>query len=369
MQGLYLFFAPLLKMAPGKDIESQRGGNGINNSRKQDYGTYQPVNSNTSGSNEPSFASRKRTNFKCLSWLLGLLLFVPVAYFFLFYIPTSKPKFIPVDDVHVVKSLDFEPSNVNNSKLIVIGDVHGMYDQLESLLDKVDYQQHRDQVVFLGDFISKGPKSFEVLDFAMTHDVKCVRGNHEDELLYLYTSRYNLPKPAVKGHQSSLREYDDFEDLDDASDREIVMNLKPRHINYLSTCSVMLDMGKVAPGGYRAVGCHGGLMWNVDTLKDQDPDAVMYVRTLHGKKHDKPDENKTGIPWSEVYNEKMPERDPKKRWVVYYGHNASKGLTMKNYTRGHDSGCVKGKKLSASVITQNEDGKFDNEIVSVSCDN
>ncbi len=43
----------------------------------------------------------------------------------------------------------------------VISDIHGMYDQLVMLLRKIDLN---DQVIFLGDYIDRGPDSKKVLD-------------------------------------------------------------------------------------------------------------------------------------------------------------------------------------------------------------
>lgn len=39
--------------------------------------------------------------------------------------------------------------------------------------------------------------------------------------------------------------------------------------------------------------------------------------------------------------------------TVVYGHDAKTGLKIRSYTKGLDSGCVKGGKLTALVI---EDG-------------
>jgi hypothetical protein len=37
--------------------------------------------------------------------------------------------------------------------------------------------------------------------------------------------------------------------------------------------------------------------------------------------------------------------------TVLYGHDAKSGLSLKEYTKGLDSGCVKGGKLTALVIS------------------
>ena len=47
------------------------------------------------------------------------------------------------------------------TRTIVVGDIHGCYDELMALLEKVDVRDH-DRVVSVGDLIVKGPKSREV---------------------------------------------------------------------------------------------------------------------------------------------------------------------------------------------------------------
>ena len=47
-------------------------------------------------------------------------------------------------------------------RLIVIGDVHGCLDELHELLDRVEYSQGNDTLIFAGDLVDKGPFSAEV---------------------------------------------------------------------------------------------------------------------------------------------------------------------------------------------------------------
>ena len=50
---------------------------------------------------------------------------------------------------------------------IVVGDIHGCYDELMELLEKVGIGDD-DRIVSVGDLITKGPKSKEVLELFMT---------------------------------------------------------------------------------------------------------------------------------------------------------------------------------------------------------
>ncbi len=61
--------------------------------------------------------------------------------------------------------------------LTIIGDVHGCYLTLLELLKKVPAQDNR--IVFLGDLINKGKRSFEVYRFIKESGFECILGNHE----------------------------------------------------------------------------------------------------------------------------------------------------------------------------------------------
>jgi predicted phosphodiesterase len=65
------------------------------------------------------------------------------------------------------------------SRTIVVGDIHGCYDELMKLLKKAKFKQS-DRVVSVGDLVSKGPKVREVLDLFMTDKrFSTVIGNHD----------------------------------------------------------------------------------------------------------------------------------------------------------------------------------------------
>ncbi len=62
---------------------------------------------------------------------------------------------------------------------IIIGDVHGCYDELLELLDKVGLED-TDLLVSVGDLVDRGPKSLEVCDFFRNRPNSVVlMGNHE----------------------------------------------------------------------------------------------------------------------------------------------------------------------------------------------
>ncbi len=97
----------------------------------------------------------------------------------------------------------------------IIGDIHGCYQTLQSLLDKLGYTQvgntyshPQRQVIFLGDFIDRGPYQREVIELvrAMIDSANAlsVMGNHEYNAIAYYTVD---PRSASVG--AYLRERDE----------------------------------------------------------------------------------------------------------------------------------------------------------------
>lgn len=74
-----------------------------------------------------------------------------------------------------------------NGRLLAVGDIHGCLAQLCSLLDQVAPTGH-DQLVFLGDYIDRGPDSAGVVETLLALRARLprtvfLRGNHEQMLL------------------------------------------------------------------------------------------------------------------------------------------------------------------------------------------
>jgi len=63
----------------------------------------------------------------------------------------------------------------------VIGDVHGHYDTLQILVQKLPQDA---KLIFVGDLIDRGPKSAQVVKFVRHGGHSCVMGNHEDMMVH-----------------------------------------------------------------------------------------------------------------------------------------------------------------------------------------
>lgn len=65
----------------------------------------------------------------------------------------------------------------------IISDIHGCYDTLMKLIEKLPGV---DNLYFAGDLIDRGPQSKQVVEFAMDHKIPTVMGNHEHMALYAH---------------------------------------------------------------------------------------------------------------------------------------------------------------------------------------
>jgi len=106
--------------------------------------------------------------------------------------------------------------------MIVIGDVHGCYDELMYLMDKLPYT---DDLCFVGDLIDRGPDSKKVVDFIIKNNYKSVMGNHEEFINLSFNETgdgdLNINKEIyeiwlINGGDQTLKSFDDtfFDYLD-----------------------------------------------------------------------------------------------------------------------------------------------------------
>ncbi|KAL4808710.1 Metallo-dependent phosphatase-like protein [Aspergillus unguis] len=239
-------------------------------------------------------------------------------------------------------------------RLVVVGDVHGCKTELEELLGKVSFDTATDHLIFAGDLIEKGPDSIGVVDLARNYNASCVRGNHEDRVL---TLRHDMLASNIT---------DDSWDIAhpvSAKSRALARQLSTEQAEWLDACPVILDVGEVTNMG-EVVVVHAGLTPGVD-LDKQDPYSVMNMLTVDLSTHTPSTSRDKGVKWTKLFNQhqQLTRQSENAVMTVIYGHDAKSGLSIKEFTKGLDSGCVKGGKLTAMVIA--DGGK--QEIVQVKC--
>jgi bis(5'-nucleosyl)-tetraphosphatase (symmetrical) len=96
-----------------------------------------------------------------------------------------------------------------------IGDVQGCLEALRQLLHALRFSADRDELVFLGDLVNRGPDSLGVLRLvrALGDNARTVLGNHD---LHLLAHHFDSARP--------LRDGDTLQQVLEAPDREALMD-------------------------------------------------------------------------------------------------------------------------------------------------
>jgi serine/threonine protein phosphatase 1 len=99
-------------------------------------------------------------------------------------------------------------------KIFAIGDIHGCHDNLVALMGRLPIDKSTDKLVFLGDFINRGPDTKKVVETllevrASYAHVVFLMGNHEQALLeYSATGDLELlPALRAMGVEATLASY------------------------------------------------------------------------------------------------------------------------------------------------------------------
>ncbi len=240
-------------------------------------------------------------------------------------------------------------------RVIIVGDVHGMYDELVSLLALVDFRPD-DQLVMLGDLIDKGPDSVGVVSMLRAmrergHDIVLLMGNHEEKLLRFYEKRSDpVAARAMPAH---------------ASHRTMIDALGESNMAFLGTALLWYD----APHA-NALAVHAGIPPVITSLPSYEEYATL---TPKQKRHllqmlrvRAVDSSGNAIPldkwkpedafWAESYDGRFGH--------VYFGHFAFQEDSVPRqfpHATGLDLGAVYGNRLAAAVLERGRD----TELVSV----
>ncbi|MHB8068083.1 MAG: metallophosphoesterase family protein [Desulfobaccales bacterium] len=100
-----------------------------------------------------------------------------------------------------------------SADIYAVGDIHGCLDQLEMLLDEVQPDLEKDILLFVGDYIDRGPDSQGVVDYVLKlqqkyprEHVVCLKGNHETMFLDFLQGR-ERELFLFNGGLNTLRDY------------------------------------------------------------------------------------------------------------------------------------------------------------------
>lgn len=199
-------------------------------------------------------------------------------------------------------------------RTLVVGDIHGCYDELLELMLKAKLSLE-DRVVAVGDLIVKGTKNREVLDlFESDSRFSSVAGNHDLALVRFWRGE---DVELTDAQESALSELD--------ADRE-------RYRDYLESLPFMIDLGE-------HLIVHAGVRPGV-ALASQSKDDLTELRTLGADRT-----SREGTPWYDVYDGDH---------VVLFGHWPALDVRRSQRAIGLDTGCVYGNYLTAYIIETDE---------------
>jgi predicted phosphodiesterase len=213
-----------------------------------------------------------------------------------------------------------EENELAGRRLLIVGDVHGCYDELVELLDTCGARDPNICIAFVGDLTNKGPKSSEVIKLVHQLGAYCVRGNHDEVSLrtwQLYTEgERSLPTKFQWLRNLSKQEIQWYQGL-------------PYSIRFPSREVLLV---------------HAGLIPEVP-LNQQSYDDLLHLKevtfdtktvTFSGCSSSPPPPNSQ--PWSQAW----PGPDH-----IYFGHDARRFLQVHPFAIGVDTGCVYGGHLTA----------------------
>ena len=98
-------------------------------------------------------------------------------------------------------------------KIFAVGDIHGCYDKLAAMMKILPWRKDEgDLLLFIGDYIDRGPKSREVVDFLVRlrqqgGEFVFLKGNHEKMLLDYYIQQKDQMLYVANGGAETIASY------------------------------------------------------------------------------------------------------------------------------------------------------------------
>jgi len=229
--------------------------------------------------------------------------------------------------------------------IFAIGDIHGCLNQLVFLQKKIlnypKFKKNEDLLVYLGDYIDRGPNSKGVINQAITlqkENIKSIflMGNHEQVMIdFLFDKINNLRDWLRLGADQTFKSYDievaefikdGFEDETIEKLRNVFLNqLTEKHIHFLKNLKLSYTLGK-----YLFV--HAGI----------NPEKSIL------------EQNKSDFLWSR--SNKFFDKNFKSEKIIIHGHTPEKEVINFPYRINIDTGCFFSGKLSC-VCVNNENEK------------
>ncbi len=156
---------------------------------------------------------------------------------------------------------------MDNRRYYIIGDIHGYYIKVKRLFDIIAAEiKNNDIIIFLGDYIDRGPESFEVIDYLIQiskmYNVVFLEGNHEDMFLAFYMRGENYFNYLRNGGGTTIKSYIKH------MGRFI---LPDNHIEFFNSLKLFYE-------GDDFIAVHAGLNPDVKNLSEQKSEDLIWLR-------------------------------------------------------------------------------------------
>jgi serine/threonine protein phosphatase 1 len=155
-------------------------------------------------------------------------------------------------------------------RILAIGDVHGCSHRLRQLLDRIEIDPRTDVLVFVGDYLDRGPDARGTIDTLLDIKATCpntvfLRGNHESMFLNYYTEGRDEALFLYNGGMCTLDSYG----LPLAEARS-GSGFPENHLRFLSALPLVYETE-------RYLFVHAGVRPGIP-LADQTPEDLLWIR-------------------------------------------------------------------------------------------
>jgi serine/threonine protein phosphatase 1 len=210
----------------------------------------------------------------------------------------------------------------NTAKIYAIGDIHGCLNHLINLLDLVNPNLEQNKLVFVGDYVDRGPEAAKVVEFIIDlkkrhnpENIICLMGNHERMFLDFLQGQEEMFFILNGGAATAVSYWGNYWE---SSNRII----PPEHDNFFASLKLYYETKDY-------IFVHGGLRPGLH-LAEQKEEDLLWIR-------------KEFI---------QSEYDFGRR--IIFGHTpVRKPLIMPNKI-GIDTGAVYGNKLTCVVLPEEQ---------------
>lgn len=212
--------------------------------------------------------------------------------------------------------------------IAVIGDIHGCYYTLCSLVEDIHDKYGKIDLYSVGDLIDRGKYSDKVISFCIDEGVKPVLGNHDCMFLYHYRQPEHIYASlwTTNGHYQTLKSYIDKELLRDT------------HLDYIQDLPLFYNLEQ-------CLITHAGIssLFSAELQGNENWDGMQWEKFISERAHDD-----LGVLWN-----RSSLMNLGKCQIVGHTRQASMNYSKSNLSFYIDTGAYSGNCLTAIVLDGN----------------